>query len=125
MDQALALIAEAKRTRATTLDLGNCGLTELPGALFELTWLEELILSSGWNEFDLEKQRWEPQKSPNEGKPNYIASIAGVEALVGLKKLVVAGEWNKKWILSDLNPLKNLVQLRMIYCYRFLSKGHK
>ena len=40
---ALKLIREAKETRATRLDLGNCGLTELPDELFELTWLEELI----------------------------------------------------------------------------------
>ena len=42
--QALRLIAQAKQTRATRLDLGNCGLTELPDALFELTWLEELTI---------------------------------------------------------------------------------
>lgn len=91
MDQALALIAEAKRTRATTLDLGNCGLRELPDALFELTWLEELILSSRWGEFDLETLKWEDQESRNEGETNQITSIAGVENLVGLKKLIVAG----------------------------------
>lgn len=34
---ALKLIREAKETRATRLDLGNCGLTELPKELFELT----------------------------------------------------------------------------------------
>jgi internalin A len=39
---ALKLIREAKETRATRLDLQNCGLTELPEELFELTWLEEL-----------------------------------------------------------------------------------
>ena len=33
---ALKLIRKAKETRATHLDLGNCGLTELPDALFEL-----------------------------------------------------------------------------------------
>jgi hypothetical protein len=30
---ALKLIREAKETRATRLDLGNCGLMELPEAL--------------------------------------------------------------------------------------------
>ena len=33
---ALKLIREAKEARATRLDLGNCGLTELPDELFEL-----------------------------------------------------------------------------------------
>ena len=40
---ALQRIREAKEQRLTRLDLGNCGLTELPDELFELTWLEELI----------------------------------------------------------------------------------
>lgn len=42
--QALDLIAIAKKNRATRLDIGNCNLTELPDELFELTWLEELSL---------------------------------------------------------------------------------
>ena len=41
---ALDLIHEAKRNRAKTLDLGNCGLTKLPDALFELVDLEVLYL---------------------------------------------------------------------------------
>ncbi len=43
---ALQLIAENKKTKATRLDLGNCGLTELPDELSDCTWLEELILSN-------------------------------------------------------------------------------
>ena len=39
---ALKLIQKAKETRATHLDLGNCGLTELPDALFELVDLKVL-----------------------------------------------------------------------------------
>ena len=43
---ALQRINEAKQQRLTRLDLGNCGLIELPEKLFELTWLEELNLSN-------------------------------------------------------------------------------
>ena len=39
---ARQLIAENKRTKATFLDLGNCGLTELPAEIGELVWLEGL-----------------------------------------------------------------------------------
>jgi len=39
---AQKLIAENKRTQSTFLDLGNCGLTELPDELLECTWLENL-----------------------------------------------------------------------------------
>ena len=46
---ALDLIQEAKRTHAKTLDLGNCGLSELPDELFELVDLEVLCLcTEGW-----------------------------------------------------------------------------
>lgn len=34
---ALKWVRECKETRSTRLDLVNCGLAELPGALFE--WL--------------------------------------------------------------------------------------
>ena len=43
---ALALIEEAKRTKSKALDLGNCGLREIPPAVFELEWLEELSLNN-------------------------------------------------------------------------------
>ena len=39
---ALKLIQKAKDTRATHLDLGNCGLSELLDALFELVDLKVL-----------------------------------------------------------------------------------
>jgi internalin A len=35
-DVALQLIAENKKTRVTFLDLGNCGLTEIPAEIGEL-----------------------------------------------------------------------------------------
>ena len=41
---ALKLIKEAKEKRLTRLDLGNCGLMELPDALFELVPLEKLTV---------------------------------------------------------------------------------
>jgi internalin A len=57
---ALKLIAEnkAKYARgedASYLDLGNCGLTELPD-LSGMEWLETLILSDRWWEFDYGKK---------------------------------------------------------------------
>lgn len=46
MPNALDLIAENKRTKAKSLNLARCGLSELPEELFELTHLEELIVSN-------------------------------------------------------------------------------
>ena len=42
---ARRLIAENKKTKAKVLDLGNCGLTEVPEEIGELVWLETLVLS--------------------------------------------------------------------------------
>ena len=41
------LIEKEKQEKTGRLDLGCCGLTELPDALFELVWLEELNLGDG------------------------------------------------------------------------------
>jgi hypothetical protein len=39
---ALKLIDENKITRATFLDLGNCGLREVPDEIGDLVWIEVL-----------------------------------------------------------------------------------
>ncbi|MCQ8127747.1 COR domain-containing protein [Methylomonas rivi] len=43
---ALKLIKENKITQSPCLDLGNCGLTEVPMEISELVWLEELSFSN-------------------------------------------------------------------------------
>ncbi len=112
---ALKLIREAKENRATRLDLGNCGLTELPEALFELTWLEELILSSSWNEYSFEKMNWESFESLNKGKANHIKFIdSNIKTLKQLNKLIASGKWDNRWELNDLSPLKTLTTLQHI-----------
>ncbi len=49
-EKALKLIAKEKEERTGRLNLGNCGLTEWPKELFELTWLEELVVGNGWED---------------------------------------------------------------------------
>ena len=115
MTQALELIQNAKRTRATRLDLGNCGLSELPDALFELTWLEELILSDMWDEYSLEKKDWEKFESQNQGEANHIKFIhSKIRILKGLKTLIACGSYFDKWDLSDLSSLKYLTVLQQL-----------
>ena len=110
---ALALIAEASERRFTRLELGNCGLTELPIELFELTWLEELILSNNWNEYSFEKNEWEFFNSSNYGEKNSIKSFnRDVNKLSNLIKLIANGEHDNEWELNDLHPLENLVKLK-------------
>jgi internalin A len=109
MEQALRLIKEAKEKRLTRLDLCNCGLTDLPYALFELTWLEELILSNGWSEYSFEKKEWDFFESQNKGEINNIKFISPeIKTLKGLKKIIA----NDQKDLNDLSPLKDLQQLQ-------------
>jgi hypothetical protein len=81
--QALDLIAQAKQTHATRLDIGNFNLTELPDELFELTWLEELIVSNSWLEYSSKNSEGEWFYSQNKGKANNLKSITSNIKLLG------------------------------------------
>ena len=118
-DLALLLIEENKRTKDPYLDLGRCGLTHLPEELGDCVWVETLVLSSEWKEYDLEKNGGQYFSSKNKGEPNRIISIAGVEKLPKLIKLIVAmyfSDENKNWPLSNLEPLKAMTQLQYLNC---------
>jgi internalin A len=131
---ALQLIAENKKTRATRLDLGNCGLTELPLEALECVWVEELILSRYWWEYDLEKNEWEEKFSQNEGKDNnlnaltptrpnwpllkklvinfnHIANLAPIAHLTNLQELHCSHNQ-----IADLAPIAQLTNLQILYC---------
>jgi internalin A len=114
---ALKLIREAKEKRLTRLDLGNCGLTELPDELFELTWLEELILSNEGFIFDFDNNLVSNFESQNQGPPNHIMKISSkIKQLKGLKTLLVNGKMtNDKWILKNINALKGLLNLQQLW----------
>ncbi|WP_296842249.1 leucine-rich repeat domain-containing protein [Thiofilum sp.] len=47
-EMALERIEECRRTRSPKLNLRKLGLAEIPEAVFELTWLEELDVSGKW-----------------------------------------------------------------------------
>jgi hypothetical protein len=51
---AQQLIQKERETRSGYLDLGRCGLTEMPD-LSDLDWLETLILSNEWWEWEQEE----------------------------------------------------------------------
>ena len=71
---ALKLIAENIKTRSPFLDLGNCGLIEVPQEIGELVWLEELSFASEWTYFD--SKEWVTKKSQNNGPKNNMARLA-------------------------------------------------
>ncbi|MFZ2725452.1 MAG: COR domain-containing protein [Methylococcaceae bacterium] len=113
---ALELIEENKKTRATFLDLGKCGLTKIPYQLAELEWLEELNFADFW--FDDEHHQ-----TKNIGKRNNIIKLSGnfnffkninvFQYLKNLKKLWL----NDNEQLTDITPLAILVNLQTLYIF--------
>lgn len=68
---------------ATFLDLGNCGMTEVPEEIGECVWVEELVLSNTW--LDYNNNTGKINESQNTGKSNCIISIAVLKKLTWLK----------------------------------------
>jgi len=113
MTLAQKLITENKRTKDTFLDLGDCGLTELPKELFECIWLKYLILSSDYFDYDdvspsvssnyLHKEEFDLEK-------NQIPNLTGIEKLHNLEELILNDiEIKKAESISNLHKLKKLV----------------
>ena len=115
MELALKLIQEAKEKRLTSLDLGNCGLTELPDELFELTWLEELILCNSRKIFDEQKRKYILIGSKNRDKKNYFTFISPkISELLDLKTLIIGSDSVDLFGLNDITPLQSLTKLQML-----------
>lgn len=110
---ALDLIAKEKIEQTGTLDLGNCGLTELPEELFELVGLERLYLSH-WR-WDW-KWDWKGHwiASNNQGVKNNLETFSkGFSKLENLKELQIQ-EQN----ISDFTILKACKKLLQLNLYK-------
>ncbi|MFN0035091.1 MAG: COR domain-containing protein [Saprospiraceae bacterium] len=97
---------------ATTLDLGNCGMTEVPKEMGECVWVETLLLSSGWWEYDPEKKKGEWKNTQNEGEPNQLTFLPPTLPLLTLLKKIGFNDTQ----VSDLSPLANLTNLNTLFC---------
>ncbi len=105
------IIQKEKNEKSLRLDLGKCNLTHLPDELFELTWLEELILSDDWEEYSSQEKSWLRYNSLNNGNHNTIKFLPlSIKKLKNLKKLIICGQKD----FSDLTPLKNLFELQQL-----------
>lgn len=105
---ALSLIAENKITKATFLDLGNCGLTAVPEEISELLWLESLSLGGHWPHWDDEELEY--RSTQNEGESNKgLLDISALAGLAQLESLFVAESQ-----LVDLSPLTGLGKMRQL-----------
>jgi len=117
---ALKLIREniEKQKRgedATLLDLGNCGMTEVPEEIGECGWVEELILSN--DSYLLKRRKWKQRQSTNSGQPNNISQLPHeISKLKNLRRFWIRGHYKAPFPLSDLSPIKNLFNLELIDC---------
>jgi internalin A len=114
-EHALQLIADNKKNPNKSLDLGRCGLREIPKEVLELTWLEELNFCNSW--YERVDGRYQEFPSINKGEPNFIESTLDLGALLNLKKLTFGGESEQKWPVQELDFVKNVHYLYMCSCY--------
>ena len=124
-EQAKSLIAQNRQQyeagnheAAKRLELGNCGLTDLQAQvpeLFELGWLEELVLSNEWDLWNEGRltQRYMP--SQNSGSPNKLHRLpAALAKLSRLRVFVCGGDWVNTWDISDMSPIQTLKHLQQL-----------
>ena len=104
---ARQLIDENKRSRDTFLDLGNCGIAEVPAEVSELVWLESLSLAGEWFEWD--GRAWQEKKSRNAGDKNHrLIDIGPLSKLPRLRSVMVSQ-------VADFGPLASLATLQTLY----------
>ncbi len=108
--KALSRIAEAKRTHATSLDLSSCDLTEMPEALTELTWLNELILFKNSRLTDLSPLKNLIQLSVIDCSFTQISDLSPLENLVHIERVNLSSTK-----VSDLTFLNNLPHLQALH----------
>ena len=109
---ALKLIEKARHEGAKKLDLGNCGLTELPEELAELTELEELVLSDSSFDFDNMQFRKSINSEMEMARGNDIHDFSLLQRLGKLRKLNLRVSPSQ-----DLSPLETLHSLREVQLY--------
>ncbi|PHN05098.1 COR domain-containing protein [Flavilitoribacter nigricans] len=118
---AQKLIEKEKREKSKILDLGKCGLSDLPKALYNLDWLEILILSNAIIDYD--NMVW--MESKNHGEPNKFLRISSdLSKLKNLKKIVLTDlNLNSYDFLRTLTQLTSLdLSSNQISNFNFLKK---
>jgi hypothetical protein len=107
-EYAKNVIEQNKRTQNPTLDLGNCGLTELPD-LSGMDWVDTLILSTLWSEYDDTKQEWIIYESQHNISNNRFENTQGSRIeLPMLKKLIASGTEIQHCIIPQYQPNQRL-----------------
>lgn len=100
---------------ARSLDLGNCGLTEVPIEIGQCTWLEELVFTDSSQHWNGEK--WIEWQSQNAGEKNAISLLPDSFAkLKNLKRLDVNDQIPHLSTLNNISIIAELANLEELYC---------
>jgi len=111
---AKKLIEKEKNERTGKLDLGRCGLKDIPEEVFELTWLEELSFCDEF--WDDTKRKW--MDSSNTVRTNHInvkELPIKFKALIRLKQFFFGGTPGSNWDLNKCDILADLEELQYLY----------
>jgi GTPase SAR1 family protein len=105
---ALELIAKEKIEKTGKLNLGKCGLTELPEELFELVWLKELMLYT--NQItDISFLSGLTQLQSLDLSANQITDISFLSGLTSLQTLYLSANQ-----ITDISFLSGLTSLQIL-----------
>jgi internalin A len=105
---ALRLIAENKKSRATSLDLGNCSLKEIPAEVGELVWLESLDVSHA-QVTDLSPLASLTALQSLDVLVTHVTDLSPLASLTALQSLDVSDTE-----VADLSPLASLTALQSL-----------
>lgn len=106
---ARRMIAEEREKKTGFLDLGNLGLTEVPGELFELAHLCGLNLGRWY--FDENGNYQEPRNGDEETPNRLRVLLSTFDTLPSLLTLSLVGS-----PISDLGPLQACTALQQLDC---------
>lgn len=100
-------IAENKESKDKFLNLGDCGLREIPAEVGDLVWLERLSLAPEWHEIRADSLRI--SQMVGVGEANSVADLSPLARLPRLRALDLAGGED----LGSLAGLSGLEQLAL------------
>ncbi|MBC7774608.1 MAG: leucine-rich repeat domain-containing protein, partial [Phycisphaerae bacterium] len=114
-DLALQRIAENKKTKKPFLDLGNCGLTEVPTDILNLDWVEKLYFG---NQIIINKSQWDRSSGVIDyHKENYPPNTIAIfpDFLLRLKSLNCLSIESLN-LIKDFSPISKLSNLQVLNC---------
>lgn len=124
---AREIIEREMKERTGKLILSDCGLIEIPREVFEMDWLEELVITNGYitEEEKAAQQKKQTKKAVKRKavyrEPNILSEIPrDIIRLKDLKILIITpeiGEYKTEgviWEIKDISPLTELKGLEYI-----------